>query len=133
MNPTTIANAPTIAQRPLSIPALMLRLEGLAVLGAAVLLYTRQDYGWLLFALLFLAPDLAIIPYALNQRLGRILYNLLHTYTLPLLLALLSLSLPNPLTLQLSLIWFAHIGMDRLVGYGLKYPDSFKETHLQRV
>jgi hypothetical protein len=111
----------------------MLRLEGAAVLLAAVLLYARQDYGWLLFALLFLAPDLAIIPYALNQRLGRLIYNVAHTYTFPLLLALAGLLLPNTLALQLALIWFAHIGMDRLVGYGLKYPDSFKETHLQRV
>jgi hypothetical protein len=133
MNTTTIANHSLVTGMRLSLPGLMLRLEGLTVLIAAVLLYAHQDYGWLLFALLLLAPDLAIIPYAVNQRLGRIIYNLAHTYTLPLLLALAGLLLPHSLALQLSLIWFAHIGMDRTVGYGLKYPDSFKETHLQRV
>jgi hypothetical protein len=132
MNTTTISHS-VQTERTVSLPALMLRLEGVVVLAAAVVLYAQQDYGWLLFALLLFVPDLAIIPYALNQWLGRVVYNVAHTYTLPLALGLLGVLLSSGLALQLALIWFAHIGMDRMMGYGLKYPDSFKETHLQRV
>jgi hypothetical protein len=133
MKTTTIGEYPVAAGRPMSLPGLMLRIEGVAVLAAAVLLYGRQDFSWVWFALLLLAPDLAIIPYAINQRFGRIVYNVAHTYTLPLVLALIGLMVSSGVALQMALIWFAHIGMDRMVGYGLKYPDSFKETHLQRV
>jgi hypothetical protein len=123
----------TKSQGRLSMPGVLLRLEGLAVLAGALALYTYQGYGWLAFGLLFLAPDLAIGVYALDQRAGRIAYNLVHTYSLPLVLAVAGLWGDFGLGLQLALIWFAHIGMDRMLGYGLKYPDSFKETHLSRV
>ena len=130
---TTIVPTPTHAQHRLSMPGLLLRVESLAVLAGALILYAYQGYGWLTLALLLLAPDLAIAVYALDKRAGAIAYNLVHTYTLPLLLALLSFIFGSGLGLQLALIWLAHIGMDRTVGYGLKYLAGFKETHLSRV
>jgi hypothetical protein len=117
----------------LSMPRLLLQLEGLAILVASIVCYGYQGYSWLAFILLLLVPDLAAIGYLVNNRIGSIVYNLAHTYTLPLLLGGLSLAFETPLGLQLALIWLAHIGMDRSVGYGLKYEDGFKETHLSRV
>jgi hypothetical protein len=114
-------------------PKLLLHLEGLAVFGASIALYAYAGYGWLAFALLLLTPDLAMLGYLLNKRAGSIAYNLFHSYSLPLGLALVSLLSGSALGLQLGLIWLAHIGMDRSVGYGLKYASDFKDTHLSRV
>ena len=117
----------------LSGPALWLRLEGLTVLITAVLLYAQLEAGWLYFALLLLTPDLAMLPYLINPRLGALAYNVVHTYVLPLALAVVAYLGGYPTLLALALIWLAHIGMDRTVGYGLKYGDEFKHTHLQEV
>ena len=86
-----------------------------------------------MFLLLFLAPDLSMLGYLANPRLGSLVYNLAHTYFVPLVLAGIGLVASSHLCILLALIWAAHIGMDRLLGYGLKYPTAFKDTHLQRV
>lgn len=117
----------------LSMPGLLLRIEGLTVLVTAVTLYAQSHFSWWTFALLLLAPDLAAIGYLVNKKVGSILYNIVHTYLLPAMLILLSFWLNSPLALQLGLIWLTHIGMDRIVGYGLKYSTDFKDTHLNRV
>lgn len=117
----------------ISWPGILLRLEGLAVLAGAVTLYAYQGYNWWMFALLLLSPDVAMVAYAINTRLGSLAYNLLHTSVFPILLGLFSLISGYNLGLSLALIWLAHIGMDRVMGYGLKYPTSFKDTHLSRV
>ncbi|NJM07681.1 DUF4260 domain-containing protein [Candidatus Gracilibacteria bacterium] len=114
-------------------PGVLLRLEGLALFSTAVALYAGQGFGWGLFALLLLAPDLAALGYLRSTLLGSRMYNVAHTTSLPLLLGLASLALAAPFGVQLALIWLAHIGMDRTVGYGLKYADSFKHTHLSEV
>ena len=123
----------TSLQWRLSMPRLLLQLEGLAVLVAAIVCYGYQGYSWLAFILLLLVPDLVMVGYLVNNQVGSIVYNLGHSYVLPLLLGVLSLLFEAPLGLQLALIWLAHIGMDRSMGYGLKYEDGFKETHLSRV
>lgn len=114
-------------------PRILLHLEGAAVLVAALIFYGQQSYSWWLFALLLLAPDLSALGYLHSQAIGSLCYNVVHTTVLPIALALLSLLLNMDLGLQLALIWLAHIGMDRLVGYGLKYPDGFKITHFNKV
>lgn len=111
----------------------MLRLEGVVIFGVAIALYAYAGYGWLAFVLLFFAPDLALIPYAVNRRVGVAVYNAVHTVSVPLLLGVIALLLGWPVGVQLALIWLAHIGMDRAVGYGLKYSDQLKDTHLSRV
>ena len=95
------------------------------MLIAAVMLYRREQESWLKFALLFLAPDISIAAYLARKRIGAAVYNLVHSYTLPLLLAATGVALP------LALIWIAHIGFDRLLGFGLKFPDAFQPTHIQ--
>ena len=117
----------------LSGPGLLLRLEGLTILITAVMLYAQLESSWLYFALLLLTPDLAMLPYLINPRLGALAYNVVHTYVLPLALAVVAYLGGYPTLLALALIWLAHIGMDRTVGYGLKYGDDFKHTHLQEV
>jgi hypothetical protein len=113
-------------------PGLVLRLEDLAVLAGSVLLYAKLDASWVLFAALFLVPDVFMIGYALNRQTGAALYNFAHTYVAPLLLAALGF-LQEPTLYAIALIWSAHIGFDRVIGYGLKYTEGFKSTHLGRV
>lgn len=117
-----------------SMPSILLRLEGLAVLGAAIALYVDGDYAlWPLFAF-FLAPDFSFGGYIFGPRVGAVIYNVVHTYVLPVVLATgCLLRGDGGLPVQIALIWAAHIGGDRFLGYGLKYPTEFKDTHLGRV
>lgn len=109
----------TIAERLLR-PAALLRLEGAAVLLAALIFYRQLGASWLLFALLLLFPDIAAVGYLAGGRLGAVCYNAMHTLSVPAILLLFGLVTATPLALTIATIWFAHIGMDRLVGYGLK-------------
>jgi hypothetical protein len=111
-------------------PRALLQLEGLAMLAAATLAYAQTGQGWGLYAALLLVPDLAMLGYLAGPRIGAACYNLAHTYALPALLGALAWALASPLAGAIALIWLAHVGMDRAVGYGLKYPDSFHHTHL---
>lgn len=114
-------------------PSLLLRLENLALLAGVLAVYSRIAPDWGLFALLLLVPDLSMIGYLRGQRLGSLLYNIGHTLLLSLLVVAAGLAAGSTLTVQIGLIWTAHIAMDRLLGYGLKYATDFKDTHLQRV
>ncbi len=114
-------------------PLLVLRLEGAAVLAVSVLAYGRTDHGWGVFALLFFVPDLGMLGYLANPRTGAAVYNILHTYVLPLLLGAFGLLGRHGMTFALAAIWTAHIDFDRMLGYGLKYPTGFGETHLGRI
>jgi hypothetical protein len=116
----------------ISQPRLLLHLEGLALLVGAVALYSQHSADWLAFILLLFVPDISMIGYLANPRLGAAIYNLAHTYSLPLALGLVALAGGWSLGVSLALIWFAHISLDRALGYGLKY-DSFKDTHLNRL
>lgn len=106
-----------------------LRLEGLIMLTACATLYAHLGASWWMFALLFLVPDLAFAAYWLNPRTGMWAYNLTHTEIGPGLLALAGL-LWMPSLLPVALIWGAHIGWDRMLGYGLKLGTDFDQTHL---
>jgi hypothetical protein len=114
-------------------PRALLHVEGLAVLGGALALYFHLDYGWVLLVALALAPDLAAVGYLAGNRIGAAAYNAAHTYVGPVVLATVGVLDDIDIATQLSLIWLVHIGGDRLLGYGLKYPSAFKDTHLQRV
>lgn len=117
----------------LSLPRILLSLEGLAVFLGAIALYAHQSGSALMFIVLLLAPDLGGVGYLVNARIGSYTYNAVHFTALPIALFILATVGGWPLGVQLALIWFAHIGMDRALGYGLKYPTEFKPTHLQRV
>jgi hypothetical protein len=110
---------------------LWLRLEGLGVLVLAVYLYARDGYSWVVFATLFLAPDISFAGYLAGPRAGAAVYNAAHSYAGPLLLAVALLT--TGANLMWALIWAAHVGFDRALGYGLKYPTAFADTHLGRI
>jgi hypothetical protein len=114
-------------------PAALLRVEGVALIVLSVLLYRETGGGWLMFGALLLAPDLSMLGYLAGPRVGAAVYNTFHTYALPAVVGALGMIFASLLMMAVALIWFAHIGMDRTVGYGLKYPSSFKDTHLERV
>jgi hypothetical protein len=115
------------------LPGILVRAEGLAVFGGALALYFDAGYGWLLLVLLALAPDLSMLGYLSGTRVGALSYNAAHTYVPPIALGVGGVLGNADLAVQLALIWLVHIGADRLLGYGLKYPSGFHETHLQRL
>ena len=117
---------------------LLLRLEGLALFVAAAAMYfylARGEWGngWPLFLALILAPDLAMLGYLAGPAIGAVTYNAAHITPGPLALAALGYFAGVPVLISLALIWAAHIGMDRALGYGLKYPEGFRFTHLGRL
>lgn len=114
-------------------PAALLRVEGITMLAGSVLFYWLYGGSWWMFALLLLAPDASMLGYLGGPRFGAAAYNAFHSYPLPAVLAAFGLLGGFPLALAVALVWFAHIGMDRAVGYGLKYPTAFGDTHLSRV
>lgn len=114
-------------------PGALLRVEGGVLLATSALFYWVNGGSWVLFALLILAPDVSMLGYLLGTKAGAATYNLFHTYALPASLAAFGVLAGSPLAVSVALVWFAHIGMDRMVGYGLKYASGFKDTHLDRV
>jgi hypothetical protein len=114
------------------LPTAILRVEGAAIFGLAVFLYARGDYGWLMFALLLLVPDMGLLGYAAGPRAGAISYNAVHTTVGPVVLAAIGILAGSPRVVSVALVWFAHIGMDRGLGLGLQYPDGSGCTHLRK-
>ena len=110
---------------------MLLRLEAAALLGAALLAYGWLGAGWGMFAALLLVPDLSLLGYLAGARTGAIVYNAAHSSLGPALLA--ATGLVVPAVLPFAAIWLAHVGMDRMLGYGLKYGTAFGDTHLGRV
>ena len=111
----------------------ILRLEGFAAFAAAMAFYAHTGFSWPAFALLFLAPDLSMLGYLVGPRAGALGYNLAHTYALALTLTLAGFVGGVPAAAAGGLIWIAHIGFDRALGDGLKYPTAFGDTPLGRV
>ena len=114
-------------------PRLLLRLEGLALFVLATLAFAYTGLSWWLYALLFLGPDLSFAAYKAGPKPGAIVYKALHSTLGPALLAGWGLTANEPLCLGLAAIWAAHIGFDRMLGYGLKYASGFHDTHLGRI
>jgi hypothetical protein len=109
---------------------LVLRLEGLCVLVAALLAYSRFGMGWGTFALFFLTPDISFFGYLAGPKIGAFSYNLAHSYIGAIACLAIGILLPAQAVLCVGIIWCAHIGFDRALGYGLKYSTSFGHTHL---
>jgi hypothetical protein len=114
-------------------PRVLLRIEGACIVAIAAALYWRLGDTWWLFAVLFLAPDLSFLGYLAGARVGAVAYNAMHTLIGPLLLALAALYVPYEPAMAIALIWLAHCGFDRALGYGLKYGAGFGFTHLGRI
>ena len=111
----------------------LLRLEGFAAFAGALAFYAHHGFSWAIFALLFLTPDASMLAYLAGPRTGAIIYNVAHIYAAPVTLALMGFAAGVPAVMAGGLIWIAHIGFDRALGYGLKYPTGFGDTHLGRI
>jgi hypothetical protein len=111
----------------------LLRLEGMVLFVGMTLLYGLWDGSWWVYAILFLAPDLSFAAYLGGPKVGAIVYNAAHSYLGPVALMTVGLATEAPLTLSLAMIWLSHIGIDRALGYGLKYQAGFAFTHLGRI
>src|SRR5437764_485439 len=111
----------------------LLRLEGLTLFAGMTLLYAIWDGSWWVYAILFLVPDLSFAGYLAGPRIGAIVYNAAHSYLAPVALMTTGFAVTSPLTLSIAMIWLAHIGIDRALGYGLKYAQGFGFTHLGRI
>ncbi len=112
---------------------LILRLEGLTLFAGATLLYALWAGPWWLYAVLFLAPDLSFAAYLAGPKIGAVLYNAVHTAIIPFAMLTVGFGFAPPVVLSIALIWLAHIGIDRALGYGLKYERGFGFTHLGRI
>ncbi len=108
----------------------LLRAEGLALLLLSSAAYVQLGGSWREFALLFLLPDVALLGYWLSSRIGAWAYNATHSYLGAAMLLGAGLVLSQYKLVLFGLIWFAHIGFDRALGYGLKYSEGFRHTHL---
>ncbi len=113
--------------------SILLRLEALAVAALSAAAYARYGASWWIFAALWIVPDLSMLGYLKNACMGARIYNAAHTYIVPATLALCAALLHARLPLAIALIWINHIGVDRLLGYGLKYSEGFGVTHLGRL
>jgi hypothetical protein len=111
----------------------LLRLEGLVLFMGMTLLYAVWEGSWWVYALLFLVPDLSFAAYLAGPRAGAFVYNAAHSYMAPVALMTAGFALSSPLVLSIAMIWLAHIGIDRALGYGLKYSAGFAFTHLGRI
>jgi Domain of unknown function (DUF4260) len=111
----------------------LLRLEGVLEFAVALALYVHLGGNGWVFAALLLTPDITMLGYLRDPRFGAFTYNLAHTTTFPLALGIVAFFFGTSSLVLLALIWLAHIGMDRAIGYGLKGPSSFKSTHLNNL
>ena len=100
------------------------------MLAASVLFYRWQLEPWMKFLLLFLVPDVSMLGYLAGPAVGARAYNLAHNYFAPIFLVCWALAVGRQDVAPLALIWTAHIGLDRMLGFGLKYPTAFRDTHL---
>lgn len=114
-------------------PKVLLRVESLVITAGLLVLYGRAGGSWGLFFAAILLPDLSILGYAADPRVGAAIYNLAHTYSLPVILGGGGLLGAHAPAVYLAVIWLTHISVDRMLGLGLKYPTAFKDTHLNRV
>lgn len=111
-------------------PRQFLRLEGLVALVVALEAYALLGGPLWLLAVLALAPDLSMLGYLAGPRAGSAAYNVVHTYTLPLVLGGAGVWVDTRLAVLVAAVWAGHIGADRLLGYGLKFASGFRDTHL---
>jgi hypothetical protein len=128
---TVTTAAPKRANR--GLVTTLLRLEGAAALLAGILLYQQTGADWIVFIILLLLPDVSILGYARGPVIGAVIYNLVHNWALAGALLGVGFLLQVPIVFGAGAALLAHIGGDRLLGYGLKYPTSFQDTHLGRI
>ncbi len=110
-----------------------LKLEELVQFLFGIFLFTQLDYAWWWFLVLILAPDIGMLGYIINTKVGAVMYNVFHHKGLALLILIIGMYQQISYLELVGIILFSHSAMDRMLGYGLKYEDSFQNTHLGKV
>ena len=111
----------------------ILKLEEAVIFLFSLWLFWLTGYPWWLFAILFFVPDLSMLGYVINTRIGTIIYNIVHHRGLAIIIYLIGI-FTHIRELQLAgIILLSHLSFDRILGYGLKYSDNFKHTHLGTI
>ena len=105
-------------------------LEEVAMFGLSIFLFDKLNFAWWWYAVLILAPDLSMVGYMVNTRIGAWVYNFFHNKGVAIVVYIAGFYLNNEVVQLTGVILFGHSSMDRMLGYGLKYPDSFQHTHL---
>ena len=114
----------------IGIPKNWLRLDGLILFAATIILFAGEHQRWWIYPALLFVPDIFMLGYLRDTKLGALLYNAGHSYFLPATTIFIGWRSHHALTIAIGLIWLGHVGWDRFFGYGLKYDSSFKHTHL---
>jgi len=109
---------------------IILRLEYLAMFLVSAYAFSTLPFAWWWFFVLLLVPDIGMIGYVINNKVGAFTYNIFHNIVLAVLLFFAGLFTDSIVLIAVGIILFAHVSMDRFLGYGLKYADSFWHTHL---
>lgn len=109
---------------------LLLTLEELAQFALSIILFSQLNLEWWWFPTLLFLPDLSMAGYLINPKIGALAYNLFHHKLLTMAIYGLGFALGEAQLMLTGIILFGHSAMDRVFGYGLKYPDHFKHTHL---
>lgn len=108
----------------------LIKLEEVGQFLLAMMLFSKLDYAWWMFPACLLLPDVSMIGYVINPKIGAYLYNIFHHKFIAIVVLIIGYLLANQLLIFSGIILFAHAAMDRIFGYGLKYTDDFKNTHL---
>jgi len=108
----------------------LIRLEEAAIFAGCVFLFAQLDFAWWVFIALLFVPDISMIGYAMNNKVGAIVYNVVHFRLIGLGIYIAGMYMTNEIVALSGLIMFAHSTLDRAIGYGLKHFSGFKDTHL---
>ena len=111
----------------------LLKLEEAFMFGLSIFLFSKLDFAWWWYPLLILAPDLSMVGYLGGPQLGAVTYNFVHHKAVAISIFVLGMVLANQALQLIGLILFGHSSMDRMLEYGLKYPDSFEHTHVGMI
>jgi hypothetical protein len=116
-----------------SIPYIFSKVESIVIAIFSIFLYIQEDGTVFLYFILWLIPDIGMLGYLINKKIGAITYNLFHFYPIPVFLILLSQVSTTLNLVLIAIIWISHIAIDRALGYGLKYGTGFKNTTEQAL
>lgn len=108
----------------------IIKIEELAKLVLCYILSLYLGYAWWIFLVWLLAPDISMAGYLINKKAGAVVYNAVHHQALAILTGLIGLWTGSAAWMLVGLVLFGHSSMDRAFGFGLKYSDDFKHTHL---
>ncbi len=110
-----------------------LKLEEAALFVLSIIAFSQLPFAWWWYPALFLLPDVSMLGYLVNPRVGAMMYNIVHHKAIALFVCGCGFALSHQGVLLAGIILFGHSAFDRILGYGLKYSTSFQETHLGTI